>query len=137
MEKRLLVADDNEHFARLVAFAADRNGWTSSIYPNGRALIMALREMTGPALLILDVLMPELDGIETLDRLSILPIRDDLRIIFASGGDHTNVDAACQISQAKSLDVGAAIYKPVTLAEIEVLLQAESLVMERKFGDLD
>ena len=129
MNKTLLIADDNVEFSQMVAFVATRRGWICSVYLNGNELISGLSENSGPALLLLDILMPDLDGIETIGRLREANSTQELRIRFITGGDHSNATAARLIAAARSFDVGATIYKPVTIAEIDALLAEEGALL--------
>jgi CheY-like chemotaxis protein len=75
--------------------------------------------------------MPDLDGIETIGKLREANATHELRIRFVTGGDHTNATAARMIAAARSFDVGATIYKPVTIAEIDDLLTEEGKLLNQ------
>lgn len=124
MEKTLLVADDNEQFAKLVCEIAERRGWKCHTFTNGRQLTEALSAVLLPALLLLDLLMPELDGIETITELRKTHFRK-LRVRFMTGGDPTNASAAMLIASSLSFHVGATLYKPVPISELEAILRDE------------
>lgn len=65
MSKRILIVDDEFGIADIVAEILAEHGYTSSIAINGR---LALASMAGnrPDLVLLDVMMPVLDGVGTL-----------------------------------------------------------------------
>ena len=59
--RKVLVVDDDAHIGDVVCFALRRAGYQPLTAGNGRAALeMAAREL--PALVVLDILMPELDG---------------------------------------------------------------------------
>lgn len=66
--KKILVAEDEEHIAKLVAFKLSRDGYQVVIAENGQEALSQL-QAAGPGgwdLLILDVMMPIKDGWEVL-----------------------------------------------------------------------
>lgn len=126
MEKTLLVADDNEKFAKLICEIALRRDWKCHTFSNGKQLMEALGTIRLPALLLLDLLMPELDGIETISELKKAPFQK-LRVRFMTGGDPRNASAATLIASSLAFHVGPTLYKPVPLRDLEaVLLQEEA-----------
>ncbi|MEO8244939.1 MAG: response regulator [bacterium] len=137
MNKHLLIADDNEQFSAVVANVASRRGWLCSIYRNGRDLLSGLREMDGPTLLFLDILMPDLDGIETIVKLKSSAVAQGLRVRFVTGGVQTNAEAARMIADALRFDVGETIYKPVTIQELDTILGEESNIMDHRQSQAD
>jgi two-component system OmpR family response regulator len=65
---RLLVVDDEPHIAELVATVARYEGWTAVTAGTGED---ALREAAvfGPDIVVLDLMLPDIDGFTVLDRL--------------------------------------------------------------------
>lgn len=93
----ILVVDDDPHIREVVRFALDKAGFRTAEAEDGAQALTRVAELA-PALLILDIVMPELDGTEVcraIRRSSSLPIvflssRDDEvdRIIgLELGGD--------------------------------------------------
>jgi CheY-like chemotaxis protein len=132
MEKTLLVADDNEQFAKLICEVARRREWRCYTFSDGRQLADALNNLRLPALLLLDLLMPELDGIETIAELRKTHFQK-LRVRFMTGGDPRNASAATLIASSLAFHVGPTLYKPVPLKDLEAMLQEE----EGYLRDLD
>ena len=68
MPEKILVVDDDMDTLRLVGLMLQRNGYEIVAANSGRqALLMALREQ--PDLIILDVMMPDMDGYEVTRKL--------------------------------------------------------------------
>jgi len=65
---RVLVVDDEPNITELVAMALRYEGFTVQTAATGRAALDAVAAFT-PALVILDVMLPDIDGIEVLRRL--------------------------------------------------------------------
>ena len=65
---RVLVVDDEEHITELVAMGLSYNGFDVDRVASGRAALAAV-EAHRPALIVLDVMLPDLDGFEVARRL--------------------------------------------------------------------
>lgn len=122
--KQIYIADDNEDFAQFLSAVARQEGWTVSISANGKKLIENLRSGNGAAFVLIDIKMPEMDGIEAIER--IVEIDRPLRIRFITGGQHSEIIAAKMIASARSLEVGRSIYKPISMNAFKSLLAEEA-----------
>ena len=94
----VVVADDEDDILELVTTIIERAGHQVVPVHNGAAALAAVRERR-PDLVVLDISMPEVDGLEVLRRLrsddetSELPVlllsaraqEDDVRLGFATG----------------------------------------------------
>jgi two-component system OmpR family response regulator len=67
-EPRVLVVDDEEHITELVAMGLGYNGFDVDRVSTGRAALDAI-ERRRPDLIVLDVMLPDLDGFELARRL--------------------------------------------------------------------
>jgi two-component system OmpR family response regulator len=65
---RLLVVDDEPHIADLVATVARYEGWQAVTAGSGKAAL-AEAAAFGPDIVVLDLMLPDLDGFTVLDRL--------------------------------------------------------------------
>lgn len=63
MRKKVLVVDDDGEFVELVSFNLKRAGYAIGTASNGVEAIKKARSIA-PDLILLDVMMPELDGFE-------------------------------------------------------------------------
>ncbi|WP_421703117.1 response regulator [Aliiroseovarius sp.] len=128
MAQRLYIADDNVDFANYIATVAQREGWQVEICANGRVLLDKLAASEGPAFLLIDVNMPEMDGIEAIEGLAALA--RPLRLRFITGGSDTSIRAAKVIAEANHLAVGSNIYKPLPLEALKDVLRSEAKELE-------
>lgn len=92
-QKRILLAEDEEHLARLIVFKLKKEGFDVTWVPNGMAAWERLqRQDTQTDLVILDVMMPVMGGLEVLKnlksdvRLKTLPV-----LILTAKGFHSDV----------------------------------------------
>ncbi|HSS09527.1 MAG TPA: response regulator transcription factor, partial [Acidimicrobiales bacterium] len=67
-QPRVLVVDDEEHITELVSMGLSYNGFDVERVSSGRAALEAA-ERTKPDLIVLDVMLPDLDGFEVARRL--------------------------------------------------------------------
>lgn len=122
--KQLYIADDNTEFATYIAKVAKRDHWSVVQCANGRELLEQVTRGTGPALLLVDINMPELDGIEAVNGLA--QIDRPLRIRFITGGADTTITVAQMIAKARNLTVGQNLYKPLAKNELLSVLAHEA-----------
>jgi DNA-binding response OmpR family regulator len=62
LPKKILIADDEEDFLEILTYNLKKEGFEVIAVPDGKEALEALSE--SPDLIILDVMMPELDGYE-------------------------------------------------------------------------
>ena len=72
MPKKILAVDDERHIVRLVQINLVKEGYTVVTATNGREAIEKARE-DKPDLIVMDVMMPEMDGFEALEKIKADP----------------------------------------------------------------
>ena len=81
MEKSILVVDDESELVELMKMGLEANGYQVITASDGKAgLETAVREK--PDLILLDLMMPEMDGYEVLRRLRRLPAMRAIPVIM-------------------------------------------------------
>ncbi|OPY04698.1 MAG: Alkaline phosphatase synthesis transcriptional regulatory protein PhoP [Syntrophorhabdus sp. PtaB.Bin184] len=63
--KTILIVDDDEYFVKLLADELGDEGYTTKHASNGVEAILVLKHLK-PSLIILDIVMPVMDGMEVL-----------------------------------------------------------------------
>ena len=124
---RIYLADDNLEFTRFLRHVAEMAGWTATTCSDGRALASAVAAEAGPALLIVDINMPELDGIEVIEKLKTINRR--LRVRFITGGEITLAEAASMIAEARGMDTGGLLRKPIAVEDLKEILRTEARLL--------
>jgi len=122
----VLAVDDEEHITELVAMALGFNGFEVERAASGRAALAAI-EKRRPDLIILDVMMPDLDGFEVTRRLRQTEgAGTKVPIIFLSARDSTT-------DKVEGLRLGVDDYvtKPFS---IEELVERVKAVLRRSSG---
>ena len=99
----LAIVDDDEEFRALVRRVAEPLGWRISEFPNGNELMAAIGEWLRPDLIILDIVMPELDGIETIGGIGRTSVRCPGVLITGRLPPYTM--AAREMGQAKDIEI--------------------------------
>ena len=119
--RRVLVVDDDRGLSTVLAAALGDEGFAVTVADNG---LLGLRrfEADGADLIILDVLMPEMDGLEVCRRVrrkSKVPI-----VLLSSRGD--------EVDRVTGLETGADDYvtKPFSTRELVARIRA----LERRLG---
>lgn len=75
-KKTIAVVDDDRNIAELVQLYLEREGYAVSLFGSGKGLLDAFGDIT-PDLVLLDIMLPELDGLEVLKalrRISTVPV---------------------------------------------------------------
>ncbi len=115
---RVLVVDDNEDAAELLAEALARTGYTTRIAHDALDALAAYRELA-PAAAILDIGLPVIDGYELARRIRALPGGADVYLIAVTGYGQPS-----DRERAASAGFDRHLVKPVSLATIRGLLDA-------------
>ena len=111
----ILIVDDDPHIREVVRFALQKAGFRTEEAPDGRTALECVSRIR-PDLIVLDVLMPELDGTEVCRR-----IRADSRvpIVFLSSRDE-------EVDRILGLEMGGDDYvtKPFSPRELAARVKA-------------
>lgn len=137
-QPKILVVDDQPINIKLLQRKLERQGMDVHVAYNGRECISKVEEVL-PDLILLDVMMPEMDGIETCQRLKSNPRTETIPIIFITA-------KASKEGKLEGLDAGAVDYitKPIdldeTLARVRTQLRLqemfrENLRLQERLGD--
>ena len=78
--KRILLIEDNENNRYLATYLLEARGWQVVHAPDGRRGLALVAEVA-PALILLDIQLPEMDGYEVARRLRADPARAHIPII--------------------------------------------------------
>ncbi len=81
MKKTIMVVDDNPDIVAIVKTILEGKGYNVLSASSG-AQLLNLLESTKPDLIILDIMMPEMDGLEVLSRLKALTETASIPVIL-------------------------------------------------------
>ena len=120
---RLLVVDDNEANRDMLSRRLEREGYSVNVASNGREALEKL-EAGEFDLVLLDIVMPELDGFAVLQRIRANPHWKEVAVIMISAVDEIRSVVRC-------IEMGAEDYLPKPFDP--VLLRARiGAILERK-----
>jgi len=80
MTTRVLIAEDDEHIVELLTFVLERERYVVATAPDGEAALARLRSEPHD-LMILDVMLPRMNGFEVLKTVRADPRLKDLPVI--------------------------------------------------------
>lgn len=112
MRGTLLVVDDTPDTLAMLTDALERDGYTVLIATSGAAALSVCERIT-PELILMDAIMPGLDGFETCRRLKTLPATAPVPVIFMTALSETE-------HVVSGLAAGAVDYvtKPIVFDEL-------------------
>jgi DNA-binding response OmpR family regulator len=122
MASRILIADDEPNIVLSLEYLMRREGFEVAVAGDGELALQAIAEQR-PDLVILDVMMPKLNGFEVCQRLRAQPAWRGVAVLMLTAKGH-------ETEMQKGLALGADAYltKPFStkelVAEIHRLLQA-------------
>jgi two-component system OmpR family response regulator len=118
MPRTILIVDDDPHIRQLLVFALEKAGLEAIEAADGEAGL-ALADTRHPDLVILDINMPKMDGLEVCRRLRGRPDRGDVPILFLSSRDD-------EIDRVLGIELGADDYvvKPFSPREVVARVMA-------------
>ncbi len=119
-----MVVEDEQEIARLVSFHLSRQGFQTEICDQGSAALEAIRE-NPPSLVVLDLMLPDMDGIEICKRLRSQEATRNLPIlILTAKGSETD--------RILGLELGADDYLPKPFSPRELVLRVEAILRRTK-----
>lgn len=89
---RILIVDDEEDILEFVSYNLKKEGFVVSVARDGKSAIDKVQKLK-PHLVLLDVMMPGMDGVETCEKIRLLKGFEDTIIAFltARGEDYSQV----------------------------------------------
>lgn len=127
VEFKLLVVDDVQTNVLLLKALLGKEGYGILVANNGQEALEVIRN-ENPDLILLDVMMPGMDGFEVAERLKSEEFRCEIPIIFLTALDDTQ-----SIVNGFKLGVGDFISKPFRKEELMVRIKHQlSLVAARR-----
>lgn len=126
----ILIIDDEEDIINLLSYNLEKEGFKVYSAMNGVEGIEMAKKIH-PSLIVLDVMMPEMDGIEVCETIRANPTIGDTKICFLTARSE-------DYSQIAGLDAGADDYvakpiKPkVLVSRIKAILRRSSIGEQKK-----
>ncbi len=122
-EKWILVVDDEESIRRYLETLLSLDGYQVASAEGGEMAIAQMKQGTSPALVILDIMMPQMDGFETLRK--IREIDETLPVVILSALGQTD-------TIVRAMKMGATDYLTKPFDDEELSLILEKIFEKRK-----
>jgi CheY-like chemotaxis protein len=121
----ILLVDDDDQFRDMVRALLERQGHMVDIARNGNEALARYRELRAD-LVITDVIMPDMEGLETIRELRRISV--DVKIIAMSGGGRKST--SMYLKHANEMGAAAILAKPFSNQQL-----AEAIVTALSSGD--
>lgn len=122
MPKKVLIVDDEPSIIVPLQFLMDQNGYETSVAFSGEEAMETVAA-SHPNLILLDIMLPIIDGFEVCQRVRENPEWNDIRIILLTAmGSEANI--------AKGLALGADAYITKPFSNSEVIAKVKELICQ-------
>lgn len=123
---RILIVEDNSDLRRLYAIGLNRHGFEVKLAANGAEAIDRI-EHECPDLILLDVLMPIMNGWEVLDRVHLADRHPPVPVVVVSGQSNPEED--------RPHKVAAWLSKPVSIEELVTTISQQLALRVRDHSE--
>ncbi|HSJ14958.1 MAG TPA: response regulator [Longimicrobiales bacterium] len=106
-QRHVLVIDDEPYIGRIIQLKLEHGPYAVEVYQDGAAALDRLRTERPVDLILLDIMMPHMNGFEVLSELRQLPGHEQTPVIMLTAKGH-----ATDREQAASLGASDFLTKP-------------------------
>ena len=116
----IYVVEDDVNIQEIEMFALKNSGYRVEGFGNAKDFFAKLSEKT-PDLILLDVMLPDLDGLSILKKVRMVPDTKRIPVIFVSA-------KTSEIDKVKGLDMGADDYLAKPFGVMELISRVKALL---------
>jgi len=124
MTARILIVEDDDDLVNLATHWLERAGYTVEHAPDGQSALTLLKNKPLPSLVLLDVMLPKIDGFELLRLIRSNPNTKTLPVAMVTSFSR---DKDAQ----RGRDLGANDYIVKPLMELDFLKRVEHIVKDQ------
>jgi two-component system nitrogen regulation response regulator NtrX len=121
---RVLVVDDEPGIQETLTGILEDEGFEATAVASGEACLAEIKRSLYD-LVLLDIWLPGIDGLETLARIQEMPLSERPAVVMISG--HGNIETAVRATKMGAFDF---LEKPVTLEKVTVV--AKNAIQQRR-----
>jgi DNA-binding response OmpR family regulator len=118
---RLLVMDDDADIGIMIGDVATGCGYDAKVIQDSTEFVDAY-ESFGPDVIVLDITMPKIDGIELLR--SLADRKSTAHILIFSGITTQLIELSAELGKAYGLNIAGQLTKPIRIADLRARLSA-------------
>lgn len=122
--RKLIVIDDEKELCRYIRKVAEASGYEVRIANSGKEFLSVL-DADPPDVIVMDILMPDMDGFELIQQLSDRHCTAAIFVI--SGYEDLYLKMAKKLCNAMNLNIVDTFAKPVPLAVLSEALKKASM----------
>ncbi len=127
IKPKVLIVDDDKFLLNMYSIKFSKNNFEVNSATSGEEALNKIKEGYNPDIILLDIVMPGMDGFEILDKIKKNNIAPDAMIIML-----TNQGQLADIEKAKSFGINGYIIKATTIPS-EVVTEVERIYnLEKK-----
>jgi len=123
----ILIIDDLEENRELLSRRLGRLGYSVQVTSSGEEALAVIAQQA-PDLVLLDILMPDLDGFEVLRRLKAQSLTQHIPVIMLSSADETETAVRC-------IELGADDFLPKPFNPTLLMARIESSLAKKRLRD--
>ena len=116
----ILIVDDEPNIVMSLEFLMRKNGYQVGIARNGTEALAAI-DQTAFDLILLDIMMPDVDGLQVCRQLRQRPDRTNTKVIFLSAKSR-------EADVQKGYEVGADLYIPKPFSTRQLMEKVRELL---------
>ena len=117
MAKKILIVDDEPSITVPLQFLMEQHRFEVLVVHNGEDALEAV-DRFGPDLIILDIMLPAIDGFQVCQSLKEDPLRRGIKVVFLSA-----MTRDLDIAKGNTLGADAYITKPFANADVVQLVK--------------
>lgn len=116
--KKILIVDDSKEIRHLVKTTLEMNDYIVFEAPNGVKAVESARKIK-PDVIIMDLMMPGLDGVEATRQIKNDPETKDCQVIILTGSDH---------DREKGISAGACDFFIKPFSPLDLIAKVDNLL---------
>lgn len=121
MRKKILIVDDEPDILEFLKYNLEKNDYTVQVALNGKEALKKVVEFD-PQVVVIDVMMPKMNGVETCEKIKSNPKFKDLVVLFLSARSEEFTQIACYDAGAEDF-IAKPIQPKLFLKKIEVVFK--------------
>lgn len=129
---RVLIVDDRQAFAGFVRVVAAGCGYEARIFHFQDTFESVVSDWK-PDIIVLDIIMPDRDGLELIGALAKADYRGQL--VLVSGAEELYLNMAAKSARDRGLALGATLAKPCRAEELKQALRKAAASILKKTGE--
>ena len=121
MRKKILIVDDEPDILEFLKYNLEKNDYTVQVALNGKEALKKVVEFD-PQVVVMDIMMPKMNGVETCEKIKSNPKFKDLVVLFLSARSEEFTQIACYDAGAEDF-IAKPIQPKLFLKKVEVVFK--------------